>query len=259
MRRKTPRTPYRLHPLPYLHRQREEKSAAFARFAFYPYLTAMHLNEFFRQRQAQPGAFRFALGTRFHLLELLEYPLLFRCRYARPVSPTSTRTLPASRWAFTHTCPASGVNLMALPTKFKSTCLIRAPSMENCSRLSSFSTRRSIDFLVASARIVCCTDSNTSCKNAGSNCSSILPDSTLARSRISLIRLSRCLPLAKTSVKNCERSSSVTVERGIEQDFGKADDRVERRAQLVRHVGEKFRLMPIGRLDLPALVFDLTE
>ena len=45
-------------------------------------------------------------------------------------------------------------------------------------------------------------------------CSCMVPDSTFARSRTSLIRLSRCLPLAKTSVKNCARSSSLTWSEG---------------------------------------------
>ena len=43
------------------------------------------------------------------------------------------------------------------------------------------------------------------------------------------------------------------------QHFGEADDGVERRAQLVRHVGEKFRLVPVGRFDLAALFLDLAE
>ena len=38
-----------------------------------------------------------------------------------------------------------------------------------------------------------------------------------------------------------------------------ADDGVERRAQLVRHVGEELRLMPVGRFNLPALFLDLAE
>ncbi len=48
-------------------------------------------------------------------------------------------------------------------------------------------------------------------------------------------------------------------ERGIQQNFREADDRVERRAQLVRHIGEKLRLVAICGFDLPALVLDLAE
>jgi hypothetical protein len=38
-----------------------------------------------------------------------------------------------------------------------------------------------------------------------------------------------------------------------------ADDRVERRAQLVRHVGQELRLVAVGGLELAALVLDLPE
>ena len=48
-------------------------------------------------------------------------------------------------------------------------------------------------------------------------------------------------------------------EEFFQQHFREADDRVERRAQLVRHVGEKLRLVPVGRFDLPVLVADLAE
>ena len=45
----------------------------------------------------------------------------------------------------------------------------------------------------------------------------------------------------------------------LSQDFREADDGVERRAQLMRHVGEKFRFVPVSRFDLTALVLDLTK
>ena len=48
-------------------------------------------------------------------------------------------------------------------------------------------------------------------------------------------------------------------EQSLTQDFREADDGIERRAQLMRHVGEELRLVPVGGFDLPALVLDLTE
>src|SRR5205807_4136910 len=39
-------------------------------------------------------------------------------------------------------------------------------------------------------------------------------------------------------------------EQLVLKDLGEPDDRVERGAQLVRHVGEKLRLVPAGRLEL---------
>ncbi len=48
-------------------------------------------------------------------------------------------------------------------------------------------------------------------------------------------------------------------EHPLGQDLREADDGVERRAQLVRHVGEELALVPARDLELPALVSDLTE
>ncbi len=47
--------------------------------------------------------------------------------------------------------------------------------------------------------------------------------------------------------------------RAAHHDARKADDRVQRRAKLVRHVGKKCALMPASDFELPALVFDLAE
>ena len=48
-------------------------------------------------------------------------------------------------------------------------------------------------------------------------------------------------------------------EHPLGQHLREADDRVERRAQLVGHVGEELGLVPAGDLQLPALVRDLPE
>src|SRR5262249_55963258 len=48
-------------------------------------------------------------------------------------------------------------------------------------------------------------------------------------------------------------------EKSLPQHFRETDDGVEGRAEFMRHVGEKLRLVPIGRLDLTALLLDLTE
>ena len=48
-------------------------------------------------------------------------------------------------------------------------------------------------------------------------------------------------------------------EHPIEQDIREADDRVQRRPQLVRHAGEELRLVPAGHLHLACLVFELLE
>src|SRR5438552_18038104 len=46
-------------------------------------------------------------------------------------------------------------------------------------------------------------------------------------------------------------------EHAVGQDLGEADDGVERRPQLVRHVREELGLVLAGDLELPALVLDL--
>src|SRR5262245_53766466 len=48
-------------------------------------------------------------------------------------------------------------------------------------------------------------------------------------------------------------------EQSLLQYFRKSYNRIERRAQLVRNVGEKLRLVSIGRLQLSPLRFDLAK
>src|SRR5690348_13753609 len=48
-------------------------------------------------------------------------------------------------------------------------------------------------------------------------------------------------------------------EQPLEQHFREADDRVERRAQLVRHIREELGLVLVGDFELVALVLDLAE
>src|SRR5450755_1524627 len=48
-------------------------------------------------------------------------------------------------------------------------------------------------------------------------------------------------------------------EQPLEQDFGKTNNGVERRAQFVRHVGQELGLVLVGSLELPALVLNLME
>src|SRR5262245_32543009 len=48
-------------------------------------------------------------------------------------------------------------------------------------------------------------------------------------------------------------------EHSLPQDFREADDGIERCAQLMRHVGEEFRLVPVGGFDLTALILYFAE
>ena len=85
------------------------------------------------------------------------------------------------------------------------------------------------------------------------------PASTFDRSRMSLISVQQ-MPSGRMDVLEVVVLLLVELaEQPLEQHFGKADDRVERRAQLVRHVREEFRLVLVGDLELAALVLDLAE
>ena len=74
---------------------------------------------------------------------------------------------------------------------------------------------------------------------------------------MSLIKASRWRPAPSTR----SSGSSILLERlGIlPQHLGDTDDSVERRAQLVAHIGEELRLVLARFRELPALVFDLAE
>ncbi len=45
----------------------------------------------------------------------------------------------------------------------------------------------------------------------------------------------------------------------VEDQLGVAEDRIQRRAQLVAHVGEELRFVPARHFELAALVLDLVE
>ena len=67
---------------------------------------------------------------------------------------------------------------------------------------------------------------------------SLRPASILERSSTSLISLIRCFPLLKISDKNCFRLVG-NFQRRIQQDLGKTDDRIERRAKFVDRLAKK--------------------
>ena len=74
---------------------------------------------------------------------------------------------------------------------------------------------------------------------------------------MSLIKASRCRPAPSTR----SSGSSVLLQRLriLPQHLADADDGVERRAQLVAHVGEELRLVLARLRELAALVLDFVE
>ena len=82
--------------------------------------------------------------------------------------------------------------------------------------------------------------------------SSIRPASTFDRSRISLISSSRWRPGVADVPHVLVLPLVELAEHPVEQHVGEADDRVERRAQLVRHARQELGLVPAGDLELRA-------
>ena len=74
---------------------------------------------------------------------------------------------------------------------------------------------------------------------------------------MSLIKASRCRPAPST--RSSGSRSCLSALRILPQHLGDADDGVERRAQLVAHVGEELRLVLARICELAALVLDFVE
>ena len=100
------------------------------------------------------------------------------------------------------------------------------------------------------------TVSSTLVKKISSASTVTVPDSILDRSRMSLIRFSRSVP-APWMVRANSTCLGVEVALGIVgQLLAQDQDAVERRAQLVRHVGEELRLVARGERQLGGLLLD---
>ena len=85
------------------------------------------------------------------------------------------------------------------------------------------------------------------------------PASILDRSSTSLIRPSRCLPLLSTRLSTAAHLLRRLAVDAVQDQLGVAEDGVERRAQLVAHVGEELRLVLARLGELAALVLDFVE
>ena len=98
----------------------------------------------------------------------------------------------------------------------------------------------------AAARALACIETALRRMSGIATCessSSMRPASILARSRTSLISESRCLPASSTSLDVGELALVQLAEHLLVQHLAEADDRVQRRAQLVRHRGEEVGLV----------------
>src|ERR1700732_1938612 len=112
-------------------------------------------------------------------------------------------------------------------------------------------------FLAASGSIVLTTSAISGASAKGSSCSSIRPASILERSRMFIDQREK-MP---ASTEHAIEWLSVLLQRLciFAQHLADADDGVERRAQLMAHVGEELRLVLARLGKLAALVLDFIE
>ena len=168
-----------------------------------------------------------------------------------PVSATETLTSPLARVARTSTAPPAGVNFTAFESRLKITCLMRRSSPETTS----------------ASRVRCQRDEDTVLHRALAHHRDAALEGFLQRERRELeLDLPR-FDLGEVEHVVDEREQVVSggqdvvevlrllfvdiADHPLAQHLREADDRVQRRPQLVRHVGEEVRLVLAGRLELP--------
>ena len=76
---------------------------------------------------------------------------------------------------------------------------------------------------------------------------------------MSLISPSRCRPALSIFFRSANKPFLSEIGRVLLQNFAVADDGIERRAQLVAHIGEELRLVLPRHFELPAFILDFAE
>ncbi len=118
-----------------------------------------------------------------------------------PVSHTVISIKLSARCALIPTWPLSGVNFTALESRLKMICFTLRSSAVSAYISSLMSSDKRIPCDSARSFTTTRLPSSSSRKLTVPSSSSILPASILERSRMSLIRLSRCFPLVKMSFR----------------------------------------------------------
>ena len=128
-----------------------------------------------------------------------------RAGRSAPSSPTPAGVTSAMR----RTDP-SAVNLTALPTRLMSTCRSRSGSVTTAAGAGPTQRPSKVSPLSAAfTRSALSTSAITACGSHRRRANSIRPASTLERSRMSLMRASRCLPLPEIVSRCSSRSARV--------------------------------------------------
>src|SRR5664279_4181716 len=173
-----------------------------------------------------------------------------------PVSTTAISTACSSRRARSVTLPPAGVNLTAFESRLMTICLTFLTSATQSPTPSSTSS-----------------ESASPCRLVRERRAVVEQHRQVDAGEVELHAAGLDLRQVEDVVDQREQvvARGVDVEQVLEllvvdlaehllaQHLREADDRVERRAQLVRHVGEELRLMLVGELELAALRLDLVE
>ena len=173
-----------------------------------------------------------------------------------PVSAMAMLTQPPAARARTVMRPPSGVNFTALDSRLSTICLSSA-AVGAAGGCPARCRAVSVELLVVGAR-----RTPRAWRRRGSGSSStcsgssrMRPASIFDMSRMSLMTSSRYWPLWWMSRQYSRYlSRAERAEHARLHDLGEADDGVERRAQLVAHIGEEFRLGLVGLLGAGLLL-----
>ena len=160
--------------------------------------------------------------------------------------------LPPAGWISSSTAPDS-VNFTALDSRLRSTCCSRCSSVCRVAGSSERDLDGEVEALVGGQRTECRLDVvdqlHAAAIRAGRT--SILPASTLDRSRMSLISWSRSEPARVDGLGELDLLGRRGCRSALsEQQLGQDQQAVERGAQLVGHVGEELRLVLRGEREL---------
>ena len=234
-----------------------------------PDFAAQQHGQFAADGQAQAGAAVFARRAGIGLLEGLEdEPLLLRRDADAGVLDGEGDDLlrlaqhrmieaPARRGeADTHLHMACEVNLTALESRFLRICCRRFGSLTRMRGRSRSNCTWNGRFLFsATCRKLRSMVSRRPAKEISSTSTVTVPDSIFERSRMSLIRFSRSEPDELMLRANSTCLGDEVAAGVFGQLLAQDQDRIERRAQLVRHVGEELGLVLRGERQLGGLFF----
>ena len=222
--------------------------------------SAVQLDEALRQRQPEPGPLALLLA-RVGLLELLEDPRPGppgRC--PGPSSLTDTRTSPSTRAAATSTVPPAGVNFTAFDSRLKITCTDPALVADDRVDARAPTTARSrTPSLVARSRTITTPRSSAVGQRERRDLEVDLAGLDLREVEHVVDQRQQVARRGEDVVEVLGLLVVDLAEQLLAQHLREAADRVQRGPQLVRHVGQEFRLVAAGGLELAGLLVQLRQ